>query len=153
MAFQIPVDVLLYDLMCIVILFYRSADDVELMIGGAMEKPASGAVVGSTIACVLALQFANLKKSDRYDRMCKCFEQLLFLVRIYTITLQFLKDFNPNFFGYFRFWYENDLPPSSLSPEQLGAIRKVSLAGMLCAAQDSLTSIQPKAFVKEDPYL
>lgn len=30
-----------------------------------MEKPASGAVVGSTIACVLALQFANLKKSDR----------------------------------------------------------------------------------------
>lgn len=43
----------------------RSADDVELMIGGAMEKPASGAVVGSTIACVLAMQFANLKKSDR----------------------------------------------------------------------------------------
>ena len=43
----------------------RSPDDLELMIGGAMEKPASGAVVGSTIACVLALQFANMKKSDR----------------------------------------------------------------------------------------
>lgn len=36
------------------------------MIAGAMEKPASGAVIGSTLACVLALQFANLKKSDRY---------------------------------------------------------------------------------------
>ncbi|KAJ8730052.1 hypothetical protein PYW07_017090 [Mythimna separata] len=95
---------------------YKNADDVELMIGGAMEKPASGAVVGSTIACVLAMQFANLKKSD-------------------------------------RFWYENDLPPSSLSPDQLGAIRKVSLAGTLCAAQDALTNIQPKAFVREDPYL
>ncbi|CAG9786115.1 unnamed protein product [Diatraea saccharalis] len=95
---------------------YRNAEDVELMIGGAMEKAATGAVVGPTIACVLALQFANLKKSD-------------------------------------RFWYENDIPPSSFLPEQLGAIRKVSLSGLLCAADDSLTNIQPKAFVKEDPYL
>lgn len=36
------------------------------MIGGALEKPAAGAVIGSTFACVLAMQFANLKKSDRY---------------------------------------------------------------------------------------
>ncbi|KAG6445361.1 hypothetical protein O3G_MSEX003849 [Manduca sexta] len=95
---------------------YRNAEDVELMVGGAMEKAATGAVVGPTLACVLALQFANLKKSD-------------------------------------RFWYENDIPPSSFSPEQLGAIRKVSLSGLLCAADDSLIKIQPKAFVKEDPYL
>ncbi|KAJ0177269.1 hypothetical protein K1T71_007278 [Dendrolimus kikuchii] len=95
---------------------YRNADDIELMIGGAMEKPASGAVIGSTFACVLAMQFANLKKSD-------------------------------------RFWYENDIPPSSFSPEQLGALRKVSLSGLLCAAEETLLNIQPKAFVKEDPYL
>ncbi|XP_047529182.1 uncharacterized protein LOC125065554 isoform X2 [Vanessa atalanta] len=95
---------------------YRNADDIELMMAGAMEKPASGAVIGSTLACVLAMQFANLKKSD-------------------------------------RFWYENDLPPSSFAPEQLAAIRKVSLSGLLCAADDSLDNVQPKAFVKEDPYL
>ncbi|XP_045497152.1 heme peroxidase 2 [Colias croceus] len=95
---------------------YRNAEDVELLVGGAMEKPATGAVIGSTLACVLALQFANLKKSD-------------------------------------RFWYENDIPPSSFSPEQLGAIRKVSLAGLLCANDELLKGIQPKAFVKEDPYL
>ncbi|GBP86747.1 Peroxidasin homolog [Eumeta japonica] len=95
---------------------YRNAEDVELMIGGAMEKPATGAVVGPTLACVLALQFANLKKSD-------------------------------------RFWYENDIPPSSFAPEQLAAIRKVSLAGLLCATDDQLTEVQPRAFVKEDPYL
>ncbi|XP_041978546.1 peroxidasin homolog pxn-2 isoform X2 [Aricia agestis] len=95
---------------------YRNAEDVELMIAGAMEKPATGAVIGSTFACVLALQFANLKKSD-------------------------------------RFWYENDIPPSSFAPEQLAAIRKVSLSGLLCGADDTLESIQPKAFVKEDPYL
>ncbi|KAG7302968.1 hypothetical protein JYU34_012963 [Plutella xylostella] len=95
---------------------YRNAEDVELMIGGALEKAATGAVVGPTLACVLALQFANLKKSD-------------------------------------RFWYENDIPPSSFSPEQLAALRRVSLAGLLCAADDSVTDIQPRAFVKEDPYL
>ncbi|XP_028027075.1 uncharacterized protein LOC114240650 [Bombyx mandarina] len=95
---------------------YRNAEDMELMIGGAMEKPASGAVVGSTLACVLALQFANMKKSD-------------------------------------RFWYENDIPPSSFAPEQLAAIRKVSLSGLLCAADDTIVNIQPKAFVKEDPFL
>lgn len=86
------------------------------MIGGAMEKAASGAVIGPTLACVVALQFANLKKSD-------------------------------------RFWYENDIPPSSFSPEQLSAIRKVSLAGLLCANDETLGDIQPKVFVKEDPYL
>ncbi|XP_049868961.1 heme peroxidase 2 isoform X2 [Pectinophora gossypiella] len=95
---------------------YRTVEDVELMIGGAMERPASGAVVGNTFACVLALQFANLKKGD-------------------------------------RFWYENDIPPSSFLPEKLAAIRKVSLAGLLCAADDALSTVQPAAFVKEDPYL
>ncbi|XP_052740357.1 heme peroxidase 2 isoform X2 [Bicyclus anynana] len=95
---------------------YRNAEDIELMVAGAIEKPATGAVIGSTLACVMALQFANLKKSD-------------------------------------RFWYENDIPPSSFAPEQLGAIRKVSLAGLLCAADETLGRIQPKAFVKEDPYL
>ncbi|XP_063361912.1 heme peroxidase 2 isoform X1 [Cydia amplana] len=95
---------------------YRNPEDVELMIGGSLEKAASGAVIGSTMACVLALQFANLKKSD-------------------------------------RFWYENDIPPSSLLPEQLAAIRKVSLSGLLCSVDDSLNEIQPKAFVKKDPFL
>lgn len=51
-----------------------------------------------------------------------------------------------------RFWYENDLPPSSLKSEQLSEIRKVSLAGILCANAD-MSKIQPKAFIQQDPYL
>lgn len=64
---------------------------------------------------MLALQFANLRVSD-------------------------------------RFWYENDLPPSSLSLEQLQAVRRVSLAGLMCAANGVSTS-QSKAFLRSDPYL
>lgn len=52
-----------------------------------------------------------------------------------------------------RFWYENDLPPSSLTPEQLTEIRKMTLAGLLCANTDDMIKIQPKAFVREDPFL
>ncbi|XP_058790188.1 uncharacterized protein LOC131663675 [Phymastichus coffea] len=51
-----------------------------------------------------------------------------------------------------RFWYENDIPPSSLKPEQLTEIRKVSLSGILCANAD-IAKIQPKAFIQQDPYL
>lgn len=51
-----------------------------------------------------------------------------------------------------RFWYENDLPPSSLNIEQLQAVRRVSLAGLLCEANGVYRS-QPKAFLREDPYL
>ncbi|XP_066250383.1 uncharacterized protein [Euwallacea similis] len=52
-----------------------------------------------------------------------------------------------------RFWYENDLPPSSLSSDQIKEIKKVTLAGLLCANTDDVDRIQPKAFVQEDPFL
>lgn len=51
-----------------------------------------------------------------------------------------------------RFWYENDIPPSSLNLDQLKAIRRVTLSGLLCTA-GGLKRSQPKAFIKEDPYL
>lgn len=51
-----------------------------------------------------------------------------------------------------RFWYENDIPPSSLTGEQLTAIRKVSLAGIFCTNK-GISKIQPMAFFQQDPYL
>ena len=51
-----------------------------------------------------------------------------------------------------RFWYENDIPPSSLTIDQLQAVRRSSLAGLLCAT-GGVKETQPKAFIREDPYL
>lgn len=51
-----------------------------------------------------------------------------------------------------RFWYENDLPPSSLNLDQLQAIRRVSLSGLLCENKAIIKS-QSKAFLRVDPYL
>ncbi|KAK0174315.1 hypothetical protein PV327_010941 [Microctonus hyperodae] len=51
-----------------------------------------------------------------------------------------------------RFWYENDLPPSSFTKNQLEAIKQVTIAGLLCANSD-IHTIQPMAFIPSDAYL
>lgn len=51
-----------------------------------------------------------------------------------------------------RFWYENDLPPSSFTLEQLKAIRQTTLSGLLCAS-NQVTEAQSKAFIREDNFL
>ncbi|XP_055595817.1 uncharacterized protein LOC129746262 [Uranotaenia lowii] len=94
---------------------YQDAEDIDLLIGGLSETATLGTVFGPTLTCLLAIQFANLRSSD-------------------------------------RFWYENDLPPSSLNLPQLQAIRRVTLSGLLCQAKGVLRA-QPKAFIREDPYL
>lgn len=93
----------------------RNPDDIDLIIGGLSETASLGTVFGPTLTCLLAIQFANLRISD-------------------------------------RFWYENDLPPSSLNLKQLQAIRRVTLSGLLCAA-NGVSRSPPKAFIREDPYL
>ncbi|XP_062547595.1 uncharacterized protein LOC134213069 [Armigeres subalbatus] len=94
---------------------YQDAEDIDLLVGGLMETATLGTVFGPTLTCLLAIQFTNLRNSD-------------------------------------RFWYENDLPPSSLNLQQLQAIRRVTLSGLLCEA-NGVTRAQPKAFIREDPYL
>lgn len=94
---------------------YMNPEDIDLLAGALLEKPALGTVFGPTLSCLLSLQFARLRNSD-------------------------------------RFWYENDIPPSSLSLDQLQAVRRVTLAGLLCTA-GGISKSQPKAFIKEDPFL
>ena len=52
-----------------------------------------------------------------------------------------------------RFWYENSIPPSALSKDQLQEIRKVTMASIICANMEEIYSVQPEAFINSDPYL
>uniref|UniRef100_A0A8D8Z3T8 Peroxidasin n=1 Tax=Cacopsylla melanoneura TaxID=428564 RepID=A0A8D8Z3T8_9HEMI len=52
-----------------------------------------------------------------------------------------------------RFWYENDLPPTSFSIDQLNSIRQISLSSILCENIPSVETVQPKAFLQSDAYL
>ena len=52
-----------------------------------------------------------------------------------------------------RYWYENDIPPSSFTKEQLNEIRKVKLAQVICENIPSIDFVQPNAFLESDPFL
>ncbi|KAK9508766.1 hypothetical protein O3M35_006245 [Rhynocoris fuscipes] len=47
-------------------LIYPSVKDVDLFPGGLSERPLQGGLVGPTFACIIGLQFRQLRKCDRY---------------------------------------------------------------------------------------
>ena len=115
---------------------YKHVNDIDLFTGGIAETPNTGAVVGRTLGCLIGRQFHYLRRGDRY-------------------------------------WYENELPPSSFTKgnpihhltrkcvienascfaDQLHAIRKVTLARLICDNSDAVTQIQPRVFLINDPFL
>lgn len=46
--------------------FYESVDDIDLFVGGAMEKDVPGSILGQTFQCIVAEQFYRTRIGDRY---------------------------------------------------------------------------------------
>ena len=46
--------------------FYKHADDVDLFIGGILERRVGDSILGPTFRCIIGEQFLRLKRGDRF---------------------------------------------------------------------------------------
>jgi hypothetical protein len=47
-------------------IFFRHVDDIDLYIGGISERSVSDGIVGPTFACLIANQFNDIRRGDRF---------------------------------------------------------------------------------------
>jgi len=106
---------------------YKTVDDVDLFVGGLLETREEG-ILGPTFLCLVGDQFQRIKSADRWERLPSAWTCCMTLC---------------------RFWYENS-GEQAFTAGQLGEVKKVSLARVLCDNVEDMEVIQPLAMQTPD---
>lgn len=64
---------------------YDRVEDIDLFVGGIAERPVIGGLVGPTFACIIAQQFNNLRRGDRFWYENPNFESSFTPAQIFSI--------------------------------------------------------------------
>ena len=100
---------------------YRDVDDVDLFVGGFLERIDRDAILGPTLKCIIGDTFARLKYGDRF---------------FYDLDKS-----GPNM--------DREVEKTRrFIPSQLREIRKASMARIFCDNTELLSQVQPQVFNK-----
>lgn len=115
---------------------YPTVDDIDLFPGGMSERPLQGGLVGPTFACIIAIQFRQLRKCDRFwyvlsSVILQCIVLFTYIdIKQHCITCR----------------YENADPLVKFTEAQLAEIRKITLAKVICENLDIPSDMQRAVF-------
>ena len=101
---------------------YSDVEDIDLYIGGLMERPVPGGRLGPTFSCIISSQVKSAQKN---------------FYKYKIFQMKRLKNGD-------RYFFSLVSSASRFSPEQLEEVRKVSLARILCDNSE-VKYMQPKA--------
>lgn len=119
---------------------YNHVDDVDLFVGGLSERPVIGGLVGPVFACIIAQQFSNLRKGDRFWYENDGFESSFTPAQLQSIRQVLLSQVICRTLG------DGTLQPHVFLPHDIASNER-SVCGT-----GNLTPIDLKPWMERDPF-
>ncbi|CAG9808741.1 unnamed protein product [Chironomus riparius] len=126
---------------------YSNIEDIDLFVGGLSERPVRGGLVGPTFACIIAQQFSNLRKGDRFWYENSGFESSFTLAQLNSIRQVTLSQILCRSLGSI-----NLLQPHSFLPNEFPGNERIRCGSGILAPMNLQPWIERDPFNKEGDF-